>query len=187
MGEAGLADYTLAGITYWADEDLQEAVDEHRSRQVDVALIARPEPVLNDQVYTRYELPWGVKAVEGTAGGTDTFRVYDSTGATIAFSGFSFNERDLAVTFTADTEGSARYWSGYAYDLRAAAREIWLAKAGHVWSAINFSADGHKFEREALHAHCLQMAEVFGYRRGLQTTRLVRTDLGARSPDADRL
>jgi hypothetical protein len=183
MTEAGTADYSLAGQTYWSDDDLQAELDEHRTRHIDVALAARPDYVSGEEIYTRYEIPWsgGASAMEGTAGGSDAFKVADSTGATIAAANYSFSERDLAVTFTADQEGSARYWSGYSYDIRAAAREIWLRKAGHYHSAINFSADGHRFDREALYGHCMQMAQVFGHRRGMQSGRLARTDLAGQS------
>ena len=181
MTEASPSDYSLGGHTYWSDDDLQASLDEQRSRHVDVALTARPDYVDSAEIYKRYEIPWGsgIKGVEGTAGGSDAFKVSDSTGATIAAANFGFNERDLAITFTVDTEGSARYWSGYAYDLRGAAREIWLTKAGHYHSAINFSADGHRFDRQEIYAHCMQMAEVFGHRRGMQSGKMVRTDLAA--------
>lgn len=187
MAEAGTADYSLAGATYWSDDHLQDILDEHRRRMVDVLLTPRPDYVSGDEIYTRYEIPMpGKVGLEGTAGGSEAFRIADSTGATIAYAGYSFSERDLAVTFTADTEGSARYWSGYAYDLNAAAKDAWLRKAGHAWTAIDFSADGHRFDRSALHAHCLEMAKTFGREKGMVSGKFVRPDLAGGGRDGDR-
>lgn len=187
MTETSENDYTLVDTTYWGDDHLQAKLDEHRVRHVDVALRYEPDYLDSDYVYTRYAIPRSIgNAVEGTAGGSAIFRLTDSTGTVIAASNYTFNERDLAVTFSADQEGSARYWSGYAYDLQAAAREIWLAKAAHVWQAINFSADFHKFDREALYKHCIDMAKLFGYEQGMQAVRMLRTDLLGSSEDAER-
>lgn len=183
MCEAGSADYILAGKTYWSDDDLQARLDEHRRRVIGTALIVRPTYEMGEYVYERYEIPREVgNTVEGVAGGADVFRVYDSTGAAVSADDYTFNERDLTVTFDADTEGAAYYWDGYVYDIRAAAKDIWLDKAAHAANAINFSADGHKFDREALYQHCMSQAKVYGYSEanaggGMKTSRLIRTDL----------
>jgi len=183
MCETGASDYTLDGATYWTDDDLQGRLDEARRQVLQVALVPRPSYISGDNVYKRYEIPRSVgNAVEGVAGGTAIFRVYDSTGVDVTDT-YTFNEHDLTVEFTVDQEGVALYWDGYAYDLQAAAREIWLSKAAHAHMAINFSADGRKFDREALYQHCMEQAKVYGYSSGaggaakLQTSRLVRTDL----------
>ncbi len=182
MCEAGASDYTLNGVTYWSDDDLQNKLDEHRVYMTGVKLIERPQYVDGVHVYKRYEIPREIgNAVE--APDDATIRVYDSVGATVDSDDYTWNERDLSVEFDADQEGVAYYFDGYIYDLTLAAREIWLAKAAHMHSAINFSADGHRFDREALYKHCIDMAKVFGYREGgassvsLKASMLVRTDL----------
>lgn len=178
MCEAGDNDYQLAGVTYWSEDSLQAILDEKRTHFTGVALTPRPSYEAGVNIYLRYETPWGVgNAIEGPDGvGGDGFRVYDSLGTTIA-SGFTLNERDLSVVFDADQEGEARYLSGFSYDIRAAAVEVWLRKAAHAWSAINFSADGHRFERADLHKHCLEMARMYGYQGGVKVGKMVRTDL----------
>ena len=194
MTEAGTADYSLAGETYWSDTEMQATLDEFRTRRIDLSLRAEPDYVSGASIYRRYTLPYGAgNAVEGTAGGTDVFRVYDSTGATVAGSVYAFNERELSVTFTNDTEGSARYWSGYSYDLIGAARQVWLMKASHVWNAVNFSVDWQRFDREALYRHCMEMATNFGAslagsgklgsQGSMKATRMLRTDLAGSEKD----
>lgn len=180
MCEAGVSDYTLNGKTYWLDDDLQARLDEHRRRVIGAVLIARPTYEMGEYVYLNYEIPRGIgSAVEGIS---TAFRVYDSAGNTVSSDDYTLNERDLTITFDADTEGATYYWDGYAYAIRDAARDIWLDKAAHVSGAIDFSADGHRFDREALYQHCMSQAKVYGYSEanaggGMKTSRLIRTDL----------
>ena len=193
MTEAGISDYTLGDETYWSDNHLQATLDEFRTRKIDLALRVEPDYVNAEYIYQRYVIPYNAgNAVEGTAGGTDVFRVYDSTGANIAGSVFAFNERDLSITFNNDTEGSARYWSGYSYDLIGAARQTWLMKASHVWNAVNFSVDWQRFDREALYRHCVEMAANFGAnlaggrlgsQGSMKSTKMQRTDLAGSEKD----
>ncbi len=177
MTETTVGEYTIGGDSYWTDDHLQGFLDESRTRREGVGLEMEPEYVSGSYLYTRYRLPRSIRGgVEGTAGGTTVFRVYDSTGATIS-TGWTFADRELAFTFTADQEGSARYWSGYQYDLQAAAREVWLRKAAHLHGAINFTADGHSFNREQLYRHCLEMAKIHGYGGQFKLATQQRTDL----------
>lgn len=191
MGEAGTADYAVAGHTYWIDSDIQAIADRHRVWMHAVNLTAEPQYIGGTTYYYRYRFPTELRpdayGVEGTAGGTPVFRVDDSTGALIAGTAYTFGPDALDVVFAADQGGSARFWTGFVYDLNAIAHEVWTRKAGHAWSAVNFSADGHRFDRGALHANCLRMAELFASANGVQTTRMVRRDVaGARSRiDAD--
>lgn len=181
MGEAGTVDYTVGGHTYWSDLDLQALADRHRRWFHLENLTMEAQQVGGTTYYYRYRFPDGLRpdyfGIEGTAGGTAVFRVDDSTGALIAGTLYTFQADALEVVFTADQGGSARYWTGFAYDLNAMAYELWTRKASHAWSAINFSADGHRFDRGALHANCLQMAELFNRAKGVRTARLVRSDV----------
>lgn len=181
MGEAGTADYTVAGKTYWQGADVQALADRHRTYLRAVGLVAEPQQIAGTTLYYRYRFPDALApdkfGVEGTAGGTPAFRVDDSTGTLIAGTLYTFGADALDVTFAADQAGSARYWTGYAYDLNAIAHELWVRKASHSFSAINFSADGHRFDRGAVHANCLAMADLFKRAGGLKTVRMVRSDV----------
>lgn len=185
--EAGEADYTLTGETYWSDDHLQAALDEHRKLFVGVNLIPRPQNINGIIVYRCYEIPREVgNFVEAPAQGETNFRLYRTDGVDIPFAEYALYERDLSITFTADQEGAAIYWDGYSYDLIAAARDVWLVKAAHMHQAINFSADGHRFDREAIYQHCIEMAKAFGYRQGSGTMkigRMIRSDLSGGQND----
>lgn len=184
MCEAGPTDYSLNEITYWSDEDLQDRLDDTRRQVIGVELTQRPQYVSGAFVYKRYEIPRSVgNAVEGAASGDMVFRVCDSDGVDVDSADYTFNERDLTLEFTADTEGTTYYWDGFIFNMQAAAREVWLAKAAHMHQAINFTADGHRFDREAMYKHCIEMAEFHGLQRGgsgsnaVHASRMVRSDL----------
>jgi hypothetical protein len=180
MTEADTAEYSLAGQTYWSDRHLVDILDGERDFMSDVRLMIVPKTLDGTVYYRRYEFPYrGMIEIEGTANGTANFRIHDSTGADIDFADFTFNARDRSISFIDDQAGSVRYWSGFIYDVNAAAKQIWLRKAAHAYKAINFSADGHKFDREAIHAHCIEMAKQFGYQGGIGSATMIRTDLGA--------
>lgn len=183
MTEAKADEYTIEYETYWRDDQMIEILDETRKRLTGVELKMEPEFVNSDYIYKRYVFPGGIKAVEGTVGGTDFFRVYDSNGTTISAAGYAFYDRDLSVVFTADQDGSARYWSGYSYDMQAAAREVWLRKAAHLHKAINFSADGASFNREQMYQHCMDMAKVYGYGGRTSVGAFRRVDVNAGGKD----
>jgi len=185
--EAGEADYTLAGETYWSDDHLQAALDAYRKRFTGVYLTPRPQNINGVMVYQRYEIPREIgNFVEAPAQGEKNFRLYRSDGIDILLADYTYYDRDLSITFAADQEGAAIYWDGYAYDLVAAARDVWLAKAAHMHQAINFSADGHRFDREAIYQHCIEMAKAFGYREGsgaMKVGRMIRSDLSGGQND----
>lgn len=179
MGQAGMEDYKVVDEIYWSDQHIQDILDSHRSRMTEAALITEPDYVSGSDIYTRYRLGLSPQrfGVEGTAEGTPYFRIADSTGATIAASGYTFNDADLSVTFTANTEGSARYLSGYSYDLNGAARDLWLLKASHSYTAINFTADGHRFERGKIYDTCMNMVKFYEGAGGLTSGKQRRMDL----------
>ncbi|HNB50420.1 MAG TPA: hypothetical protein PK530_00675 [Anaerolineales bacterium] len=181
LGEAGTADYALAGETYWTDEHLQALADRHRQWFHAVNLTMESQQIGGTTRYYRYRFPDTLRpdwyGIEGTAGGTAAFRVDDSLGNLIAGTLYTFHPDALDVVFAADQAGSARYWTGFAYDLPAIAAELWTRKAAHAWSAINFSADGHRFDRGALQAHCLEMAKTFQRAKGTRAVKMHRGDV----------
>ena len=180
--EAGNDDYEIAEKSYWSDNDLEAVLDGQRNYHAGISLVAKGVPVENDTQYYRYEFPpeFSQLAVEGTAEGTAYFNVLLSTGAAVAAGGtpdWTFSPSDKAITFDRDTEGTAYYWSGYSYNINEAAREVWTKKAAHAWTAINFAADGARFDREALHKHCLTMADLMVEVQGISMSTMERTDL----------
>lgn len=184
--ELGTADYSVAGATYWTDDQVQSVLDQERTYLAGVALLPKGRPLDSDTEYKRYELP--LDNCEGTAEGTAIFELVLSDGSDIPYDGtppWTFDENDMAFVFGQDTEGTAYYWTGFTYNVNEACRMIWARKASHYFTAINFAADGARFDRKALHAHCLKMAEFFGDEQGMKVSEFQRSDLQAGSGDSD--
>ena len=179
MCELGTADYSIAGAGYWSDAQIQSVLDQVKTYRASVLLTARPRPLLSDNEYLRYELELD-EPVEGTPSGTPYFGLSLSSGEGVPADGtpsWTYDENDMAVTFGQDTEGTAYYWTGYSYAINEAARTIWLRKAGHYVTAVNFAADGARFDRGDLQAHCLKMADSFAKERGITVSEFERSDL----------
>ena len=57
-------------------------------------------------------------------------------------------------------EDAGSGWQG-TYDLNAGAAEGWRWKAGKCAGRFGFMADGQSFQRQQVHAHCLEQAALF--------------------------
>lgn len=176
LTEAGTADYTLADETYWSDNHLQDELDMEKSIGVELSLAPIPQYVAGTSIYKLYSMPDGATPFEQPEGGPTVFKLTDSGGTAISTALFSVDEWNGLITFAADQAGSARYWTGYHYDIIKAASTIWNTKAGHAWTAIDFSADGQRFTRSVLHKHAVEMRDYYTNSRGLQVVALQRAD-----------
>ena len=145
MCNAGTVDYTIAGTSYWTDDQLQTVLDRYRMQVYDETLYSQGNIGTGGTVsYQDYYSDY--RNYETTSGGTAIFIVKDETHTNIT-TGYSVDYERGKITFTADQEGKTRYLSGYVYDLYAAAADIWGQKAGHFAEMIDFTTDGHTIKR----------------------------------------
>ena len=159
-------------VTYWSDEEIQRVLDRHKAEYVHAALEVQPTYSAGSIVYTQYRL--GVTDVES---GTAVFKIEDTAGTV---TGWTADYTRGIVTFTADQSGKSFYWSGFAYDLDAAAADIWRMKASHVAGLVDFSTDGHSVKRSQQAQAYLNMAGYYQQRsasEGVTTAKIVRDDL----------
>jgi len=95
-------------------------------------------------------------------------------------SGYTMDYARGVATFATDQNGKAFYWSGFAYDLDAAAADIWRMKAAHATELVDFSTDGHSVKRSQQAQQYLTMAGYYQQRsasEGVVTAKIVRDDL----------
>lgn len=159
-------------IEYWSDEEIQRVLDRHKQEYIHEPMDAQPTYESGSTVFKQYLL--GVGNVES---GTAVFKIEDTAGTV---SGYTVDYTRGIVTFSTDQSGKAFYWSGFAYDLDAAAADIWRMKASHVAGLVDFSTDGHSVKRSQQAQQYLTMANYFQQRsasEGVQTVRIVRDDL----------
>lgn len=161
MTEAGTADYSVAGVDYWSNEEVQRVLDNHRND------IFR-EQLLQIKTYADggsidyFEYRSGFNDYEETTGGTAIFFVELSTGEAAGTADYSVDYQLGIVTFGADQGGTAWFLTGRSYNLNTAAADIWRQKAAHLaQTAMNFKTDGHSFNRNELVKNALQMAEEY--------------------------
>lgn len=158
-------------VEYWSDEEIQRVLDRHKTEYIHEPL----EPITSyssgSAVMLRYST--GVHNLEG---GTE-FKVEDVSGTVTPA---SVDYARGIVTFSTDQSGKSYWWSGYEYDLHAAAADIWRMKASHVAGLVDFSTDGHSIKRSQQAQQYLNMAQYYQQRsttESVQTARIVRGDL----------
>lgn len=159
-------------VTYWSDDEVQRVLDRHKSEYIHALMSVEPTYSAGAIVYKQYRL--GATDVES---GTAVFKVEDTAGTV---TGYTVDYARGVVTFTADQSGKSFWWSGFSYDLNAAAADIWRMKASHVANLVDFSTDGHSVKRSQQAKQYLDMAGYYQNRstsEGVTIARIVRDDL----------
>ena len=159
-------------VEYWSDEEIQRVLDRHKSEYIHAAMSVEPTYSGGSIVYVQYAL--GAVNVES---GTAAFKIEDTAGTV---SGYTVDYARGIVTFATDQAGKSYWWSGFAYDLDAAAANIWRMKASHVAGLVDFTTDGHSIKRSQQAQAYLSMASFYQQRsasEGVTTAKIVRDDL----------
>ena len=158
-------------VTYWSDEEIQRVLDRHKVEHIRAPL----EPVTSYSGGSAVVLQYRTEI--GNIEGSTAFSVEDTSGTVVPT---AIDYARGIVTFSTDQSGKSFYWSGFAYDLYAAAADIWRMKASHVAGLVDFSTDGHSIKRSQQAQQYLDMSLYYQQRStngGVQTARIVRGDL----------
>lgn len=150
--DAGTADYTVGTVAYWTDDQLQTMLDANR-QYVNFRAVRGLQNNGTAITYTMF--PTNHSWWE------DTVVVQETGGGTIGTASYSMDTLTGLVTFTSDQAGSARYVTGYVYDLYSAASRIWRSKASHYATAYDWSTDNHSVKRSQLIANAQMMAKLY--------------------------
>ena len=178
--EAGTAEYTISGTSYWSDDQLQDVLDIHRNDVIFEQLQIYPVQVSGGSIsYQDYRSEKGY--YEATTGGTSILYIQDGTGANIGTANYTADYRRGQFQFSADQGGSTYYLTGRSYDLNAAAADIWRRKAGHAAQGFSFSTDNHRVDRAQVYKHYNEMAEMYESmgQQSITTLQVWRSDTDA--------
>lgn len=156
LTDAGPDDYSIAGVPYWSDAQLQRILDRHRMELKWTEMWAEEE---GDGTYVNYLIGFG--NLEQTTGGTAIFIVQDLNGLAVDSSTYTVDYLRGVVTFNSDTLGIDYWVTARSYDLEGAAAEIWRRKQSHYAAAVDFSTKVHNVSRSQLFEHAKQMAEHY--------------------------
>lgn len=146
-----------AGTAIWTNDELQDILDSHR-------LFVHREPLRwrigrleggtpqYKEAFSRYR--W----FEETEGGTARFVIEDASGSVVGTADWTANYIAGQISFTENQHGSARYLTGYSYDLHGAAADCWRELAASKAAYYDFSQGDTKVSRAEWFQHCLEMA-----------------------------
>lgn len=166
---AGTADYTIGGVAYWSDDQLQERLD--KTRQV-----ANYEPMEAIPTYGVGGITTYTEYRTGKANWENLPTIQDEGGTAIGTANYTFDANIGIVTFTADTEGKTRRITGNIYDVDRAAADVWRAKAAYVADSFDWSSDNHSIKRSQQYEHYLNMAKFYESQAGVVSLDVLRGD-----------
>jgi hypothetical protein len=188
LTQAGTADYSIAGYTYWADADLQDRLDARCTLIEGAALTWLMDSVgAGKQEYHRLKSPY--RDLEEAESGTIHWAVRDNQGNEAGTAAYTKDYTRGELRFSADQSGTASYrlWAR-SYDLYGAAADVWREKSAYYSDWYNYSSEGQRFDRQKAFDQALQMADQMARKAGankaageLHSSLFVRTDLNPRS------
>ncbi|NMC35062.1 MAG: hypothetical protein GYA36_21785 [Veillonellaceae bacterium] len=168
LTDANVGDYTVGGVTFWSDQQLQDVLDGRCTAVRFIQMTPAPDYANGVFTYTDYILP-----AENMEGGTALI-IQDNTGGTVG--GWTFDRNRGVVTFATDQAGASRFVTGRSYNVNLAAADVWRKKASHYAAAYDVSTDNHSLKRSQLIQHCQAMAREFEARGGPASVTMERGD-----------
>ena len=146
LTNAGTAQYTVGTLTYWDNDDLQDALDRHATWVVEDYLIWKAQNIGGTMRYftalARY------RDLEEAESGTVRWQVRRTTGTAEGTANYTADYINGRVTWSAD-QGGTTYMlaAAYSYDLYSAAVDVLQHKLAYVDLWYDFSADNQSFSR----------------------------------------
>lgn len=178
MADAAADEYTVAGITYWSDDQLQDILDECRHDYYSQPLYAATENVGGTTVYRSYYLP-AAGPIERLDSGDEAWLLQDADGVEAGTADYTAHYAAGYIRFGSDQVGKSWALTYRAYDMHKAAAQVWERKAAHVASRFDLVTDNHNLKRSQLREGYLQMASWHRGQSGASTrhVRIARADL----------
>lgn len=172
MVQAGTADYSIAGTTYWTDDQMQDYLDRF-STPVRIRMSEVPEYISGTVNYRDYL--WGDSEIERSGSGTAVFRVIDAGGTVSGTANWTANYQQKKIRFGVSTL-PPMYLESTSYDLNAAAAEAWREKAAHYAARFDVDTDNHSLKRSQLIANAERMAKYFASKALPRMVQMQRSD-----------
>mgnify|MGYP000146087857 CR=1 FL=1 len=172
-------DYTVNGVQYWTDDQLQSRLDDLRTDWRRVELIPAPE-VTAGNVFKWYDygIPSAVGKFFEEQASDSIWAVKDNTGATKTITtDYTVNYSAQMIRFVNDQLGYAFWLDCRTFPLYEVAARIWLEKAAQVSGGVDWSSDNHSIKGSQEIEHYILMAKEMRKRGGsLKVSKFVRTD-----------
>jgi hypothetical protein len=173
MTDTGSNDYTVGGVPYWTDTQIQTVLDNNRLDVIrDPMIVEASYTDAGVYQYLTYRSPY-----HNFESGTAYFRVQNGAFVTEGTSIYSADYNNGIVTFNSNTAGSVMYLTGRSFDLNKTAADIWRMKAGNAAIMYDFTTDNHNLSRSQYFKHCNDMVKYYRMQAGAQSGELNRSDL----------
>lgn len=178
MTDAAADEYTVAGITYWSDDQLQDVLDHCRHDYYSQPLAAAVENVGGTIVYQSYYWREG-EEVERLESGSAAWLLQDGDGVEAGTADYTPYYDAGYVRFATDQVGAGWALTYRSYDMEKAAALVWERKAAHVAARFDIQTDNHDLKRSQMRQAYLQMAAHYRNQSSgaIGHTRLSRADL----------
>lgn len=178
LTNAGSSEYTVDGVTYFIDQQLQDELDQDRTQWYDVVLNAVPRRTASSVTYLDYVIPDDIGDWFEEDATDSGWQLKDGSSNYITQSGnYTVSYRAKQITLTVDALGAARFLDCRTYDLYCTAARIWRMKAGFEQRAINWSnGQGINIQANQRYLHCVERAEFFEKKSGPTYSQFVRLD-----------
>lgn len=184
MTNAGTADFSLAGVTYFDDDQLQDLLDANVIMLEDYPLEWLPDAVGGGSIEWHRCKPGNYRDFEEAASGTVQWGIRDATGTLQGTANYTPNYVDGLIRFAADQGGTIYYLSARSYDLYSAAADVWLRRQAYYSDWVDVSSDSQRFAWQQAFDHAVKMEETMRARAGQNKSRgglrsgsFVRSDL----------
>lgn len=175
---SGTADYQIADETYWSDDQIQEAFMRNHTRVVRLPL----RPVLSFEggsaVYQIFEPRRTINGYyEGTASGSDYWRVENSQGSVIATSNYKVDSRTGVLDFFTSQSDVDLYLTAHAYAFNQTIALIWRIKASHYSGRFDFKTNDQDVKVSQLYQQAMAQVKDWEAKSGIIVGTVVRSDL----------
>jgi hypothetical protein len=164
LANAGTAEYTVGGDTYWTDQQIQDILDGNSQFIVDSRLHWQEQDVSGTSVY--YTAQAAYRDFEEADSGTARWAVRDGPGNLQSTANYTADYRSGRITWSANQDGTIYYLTAYTYDVHAAAADIWQQRMAHFSDWYDFRADNQSFSRSQAFEHAQKMEDAMRARVG---------------------
>lgn len=184
LTNAGTADFTIAGQSYFSDDHLQDVLDGNVTLVEDYPLEWIPDTIGGGSIEWHRAKVGDYRDFEEAASGTTQWIIRDATGTQQGTANYTPNYIDGQIRFTADQGGTIYYLTARSYDLYSAAADVWLRRQAYYSDWVHIASDGQQFSWQHAFEHAVTMEKTMRARAGQNKTRgatrhssFVRSDL----------
>ncbi len=175
MTETAAGDYSVDGLSYWSDDQLQDILDA-RAMHIDLRTLD-PLPESSAGHTEWHDYPIGDADLEEPDSGAPYWSLTDAAGQEVDTELYTLDPLGGVIRFAADQKGALVFLKARSYRMARAAADVWRMKMAHAASLYDFRAEDQQFSRGQWFDHCRLLAELYTRQSGPSFVPIRREDL----------